>query len=49
MNELLTKIVEVDKMPKRGGAINWRALFNFNLNPTNSSREMLGYSYNKQT
>lgn len=27
MNELLTKIVEVDKMPKRGGAIGWRTLF----------------------
>lgn len=24
MNELLIKIVEVDKMPKRGGAISWR-------------------------
>ena len=24
MNELLIKIVEVDKMPKRGGAIGWR-------------------------
>lgn len=27
MNELLTKIVEVDKMLKRGGAIGWRTLF----------------------
>ena len=41
MNELLTKIVEVDKMPKRGGAISWRTLFNFNLNPINSSRETI--------
>jgi hypothetical protein len=39
MNELLIKIVEVDKMPKRGGAISWRTLFNLNLNPTISSRE----------
>lgn len=39
MNELLIKIVEVDKMPKRGGAIGWRTLFNLNLNPTISSRE----------
>ena len=39
MNELLIKIVEVDKMPKRGGAIGWRTLFNFNLNTTISSKE----------
>ena len=39
MNELLIKIVEVDKIPKRGGAISWRTLFNFNLNTTISQRE----------
>ena len=27
MNELLTKIVEVDKMLKRGGATGWHTLF----------------------
>lgn len=39
MNELLIKIVEVDKMPKRGGATGWRTLFNFNLNTTISPGE----------
>ena len=46
MNELLIKIVEVDKMPKRGGATNGAPLVIHTITPLQGSNIELRFAAN---